>query len=190
MTTDSQIGRVLTATLHQAIVELLPTRLEFYENWLHGVRLRDGTIGLAAITAVVGFLRTEGAPYHAVMATAGRYTADWTIDAMPALRRRWISALPRRLRTRAALRAVRAMVRAAYAPSRVVAQTHRGQIRVEVQDSLFCKVREPHDSAQCDYYLALVTRALQRFGLLAESQIDICVAAGATGCVMTLTLTV
>ena len=36
------IGRVLVASLHQGIVDLLPTRLEFYENWLNAEGLRDG----------------------------------------------------------------------------------------------------------------------------------------------------
>jgi hypothetical protein len=30
----------------------LPTRLAFYENWLHAEGLRDGTIGLAPLYAV------------------------------------------------------------------------------------------------------------------------------------------
>ena len=33
--TEPRIGRVLVASLHQAIADLLPTRLEFYENWLN-----------------------------------------------------------------------------------------------------------------------------------------------------------
>ena len=32
---EPRIGRVLVASLHQAIADLLPTRLEFYENWLN-----------------------------------------------------------------------------------------------------------------------------------------------------------
>jgi hypothetical protein len=38
--TESRIGRVLVASLHQAIADLLPTRLEFYENWLNVAGLR------------------------------------------------------------------------------------------------------------------------------------------------------
>ena len=60
---ESRIGRILVASLHQAIADLLPTRLEFYENWLNSSGLREGTIGLAAISAVLGFLRTEGEAY-------------------------------------------------------------------------------------------------------------------------------
>ena len=32
---DAGIGRVLVASLHQGIADILPTRLGFYENWLN-----------------------------------------------------------------------------------------------------------------------------------------------------------
>jgi hypothetical protein len=32
---DSGVGRLLVASLHQSIAEELPSRLEFYEAWLH-----------------------------------------------------------------------------------------------------------------------------------------------------------
>ena len=31
---EPRIGRVLVASMHQAIQDLLPNRIEFYENWL------------------------------------------------------------------------------------------------------------------------------------------------------------
>ena len=49
--TEPRIGRFLVASLHQAIAELLPDRLEFYENWLTHHGLREGTIGLAPLHA-------------------------------------------------------------------------------------------------------------------------------------------
>ena len=44
---DAVVGRLLVASLHQAIADLLPTRLEFYEAWLTPGGLREGRIGLA-----------------------------------------------------------------------------------------------------------------------------------------------
>ena len=44
---EPRIGRVVVASLHQAISDVLPNRLEFYENWLSNAGLREGTIGLA-----------------------------------------------------------------------------------------------------------------------------------------------
>ena len=55
---DAGIGRLMVASLHQGIADRLPDRLEFYENWLNPQGLRDGTIGLAPLHAVLSFLRT------------------------------------------------------------------------------------------------------------------------------------
>ncbi len=68
---DAGIGRLLVASLHQGIADRLPDRLEFYENWLNPRGLRDGTIGLAPLHAVLSFLRTEGDDYARVT-TDGR----------------------------------------------------------------------------------------------------------------------
>ncbi len=56
---------MLIASLHQGISDLIPTRLEFYENWLHAIGMRDGKIGLAPLAAVLSFLRQEGESYDA-----------------------------------------------------------------------------------------------------------------------------
>ena len=46
---EPRIGRVLVASLHQAIADVLPTRLEFYENWINvnGLARRDDRAGAA-----------------------------------------------------------------------------------------------------------------------------------------------
>ena len=59
---EPRIGRILVASLHQSIQDLLPNRIEFYENWLSTAGLREGTIGLAPLSAVLSFLRLEGEP--------------------------------------------------------------------------------------------------------------------------------
>ncbi len=100
MSDDPRIGRVLVASLHQAIADVLPDRLEFYENWLTVPGLREGTIGLAPLSAVLSFLRLEGEAYNRTTARAGEYAADWTVSSMSALERRLISALPTGLRAR------------------------------------------------------------------------------------------
>ncbi len=94
MSDDARIGRVLVASLHQAIGDVLPDRLEFYENWLTVPGLREGTIGLAPLSAVLSFLRLEGEAYHRTTARAGEYAAEWTVSNMSAFERRLIGALP------------------------------------------------------------------------------------------------
>ena len=81
------VGRLLVASLHQGIADLLPTRLEFYESWLNPRGLRDGRIGLAPLAAVLSFLRQEGEAYRLIAGRAGEYTADWTFSEQSALER-------------------------------------------------------------------------------------------------------
>ena len=102
--TEARVGRLVPACLHQAIQEALPRRLDFYENWLHSQGLHDGSIGLAPLTAVLGFLRTEGQGYNDVVRRAGVLAAEWTVASMSPSRRRFVGSLPRALRLRAGMR--------------------------------------------------------------------------------------
>ena len=109
---EPRIGRVLVASLHQAIADVLPSRLEFYENWLSVSGLREGTIGLAPLFAVLSFLRTEGAAYDADH-RAGRRICRGLDRQRPRAARAAVH--PRAsdgVRTRAALRTARSLVRA------------------------------------------------------------------------------
>src|SRR5215217_8995439 len=98
--TDAGVGRLLVASLHQGIADLLPSRLEFYEAWLNPAGLRDGRIGLAPLAAVLSFLRLEGDPYRLIAARAGEYTAEWTVADLPPFRRTLVRAAPPALRIR------------------------------------------------------------------------------------------
>ena len=62
---DAGIGRLLIASLHQGIADVVPTRLPFYENWLTPPGLSSGRkFGLAPLHAVLSFLRLEGEPTY------------------------------------------------------------------------------------------------------------------------------
>ena len=174
---EPRIGRVLVASLHQAIGDVLPLRLEFYENWLNAPGLREGTIGLAPLSAVLSFLRLEGEAYNQITERAGEYAADWTVSSMPALERRVIGALPAPLRTRGALRAASALIRATYPGSRAIIRIRRGVISVDLRGSLFCEVRETSDSPLCGFYAAAIARVLHHFAIRADAQVHECRAA-------------
>src|SRR4051812_21914375 len=146
---EAGIGRVLVASLHQAIADLLPTRLGFYENWLNAEGLREGTIGLAPLYAVLSFLRQEGSAYGMITSRAGEYAAEWTVQSMPPFERSMIKATPAWLRTRLLLRLARRLVRTSYTGSRVVSKVRRGTARMDVRASIFCTVREPVDHPLC-----------------------------------------
>lgn len=174
MSDDARIGRVLVASLHQAIADVLPDRLEFYENWLTVPGLREGTIGLAPLSAVLSFLRLEGEAYNRTMTCAGEYAADWTVSSMSSIERRVISALPTALRTRGALRTARTLVRSTYPGSRLKIRLRRGTAAVDLRGSLFCETREATPMPLCGFYAAAIARVLHHFSLSADAQVHEC----------------
>ncbi len=186
--TEAGIGRVLVASLHQAIADVLPNRLEFYENWLNPWGLLHGTIGLAPLNAVLSFLRLEGDVYHDVTERAGRYAAEWTVASQTPLARMAIRALPQPLRVRAVLRVARRMVRDSYVGSRALPKQRQGEWRVDVRGSIFCGSRNAARQPLCRFYAAAVSRFLELYGLAGVAQARQCRVLGDTSCVMTFTL--
>src|SRR5215470_15691630 len=123
---DAGVGRVLVASLHQGIADVLPQRLTFYESWLDAEGLREGTIGLAPLYAVLSFLRQEGEAYGKITTSAGEYAAEWTVASMPPMQRAAIRAAPTWLRARMLLRLARQLVRNSYTGSRAISRFRRG----------------------------------------------------------------
>ena len=186
---EPRIGRFLVASLHQAIAEILPDRLEFYENWLSVAGLREGRIGLAPLLAVLSFLRGEGDAYQRVVARAGELAASWTVNGLPGLERRLKRALPLTLRTRAALRTVRTLIRATYPGTRVIVRLRKGNVSIDLRGSLFCEVREASPRALCGFYSAAITTVLQLFAVQADARVDTCRAASrGQGCQMSVAM--
>src|SRR5918992_5823661 len=182
------IGRVLVASLHQGIADILPTRLSFYENWLNAEGLREGTIGLAPLYAVLSFLRQEGDAYQMITSRAGEYAAEWTVESMPPFRRAMIKAAPAWLRGRILLRLARQLVRSSYQGSRAVAKVRRGTARIDVRASIFCTVREPVDHPLCGFYAAAFTRLLTLFNVKSRTEVVACRGTGEPSCVMRIAL--
>ncbi len=179
---DAGIGRVLVASLHQGISDVLPSRVEFYENWFNPVGLRDGRIGLAPIAAVLSFLRREGDAYAEVTKRAGEYAADWTFASLPGIRRALLQAMPVAVRRRFALGIVRQLVRQTYGGSRALVRRGRGLAALEVRGSIFCGVREPIGHPLCGFYAAATERFLTLCGLPCHTRVERCRGAGDDGC--------
>ena len=182
--TDGHLGRLLAASLHQAIADELPQRLEFYEHWLHAEGLRDGSIGLAPMSAVIGFLRTEGDAYERVVTRAGSLSAEWGLSARPALGTQTLRRLPEMFRLRGALRVADSIARSASPQSPLVRRTSGLLARVQVTDSLFCAARGPHASPLCGFYRALIGRTLELCGVTAIARFESCRAVDGSGCVV------
>ena len=182
--TEGHLGRLLGASLHQAIAEVLPMRLEFYEHWLHGGGLRDGTIGMAPMSAVVGFLRTEGDAYDRIVARAGALSAEWGLSTRPALSVQTLKRLPRALRLRGALRLANGIACSASPNSPLVRRMSGAQARVQVTDSLFCTARGGHTTPRCGFYSALITRTLELCAVNAVTRLESCRAVDGSPCVV------
>ena len=171
---DAGIGRLLVASLHQAIADLLPTRLEFYEAWLHPTGLRDGKIGLAPLAAVLSFLRLEGEPYRFVTARAGEYAAEWSVLDMSPLRRRWIRAMPTVIRTHLVAGLTRAMIRRTYSGSRAIVTWRRGRGAIDIRGSIFCELRDRVEQPLCEFYAAGIRRLMHLFDLEVDVDMEAC----------------
>ncbi len=183
---DAVVGRVLVASLHQGISDILPTRLAFYESWLHAEGLRDGTIGLAPLYAVLSFLRQEGEdPYERITTCAGEYAAEWTVQSMAPIERTLTKAAPAWLRSRLLLRRLGRLVNESYTGSRVVSRLRRGQATVDVRGSVFCTVRDAVPRPLCGFYVAAFTRLHALFDLTARVEVSSCRGMGQTACLMT-----
>ncbi|HEV2986076.1 MAG TPA: hypothetical protein VGX46_16880 [Vicinamibacterales bacterium] len=182
------IGRVLVASLHQGIADILPTRLSFYENWLNSEGLREGTIGLAPLYAVLSFLRLEGEAYEMITTRAGQYAAEWTVLSMRPIRRTLVKATPAWLRRRMVLRLARQLVRETYQGSRVVFRLRHGTADVNVRASIFCTVREPVSQPLCGFYAAAFTKLLSMFNVRAHTDVIACRGTGEPACVLKVAL--
>jgi len=185
---DARIGRVLVASLHQAIADIMPTRLSFYENWLSPNGLRHGTIGLAPLYAVLSFLREEGEPYQIITARAGEYAAEWTVESMSSAQRLAIRATPRWLRRRILLRLIRRLVRSSYQGSRAIARVKNGTAQIDVRASVFCVVREPVPQPLCGFYAAAFTKLMALFNITARAHVIACRGTGESTCLLEMVL--
>lgn len=186
---DAGVGRVLVASLHQAIAESLPARLGFYEHWLHAEGLREGTIGLAPLTAVLSFLRQEGGAYNRITSRAGELAAEWTVESMRPARRAFIGVLPAFVRRRVLLGHARTLVRRSYAGTRTIVRVRRGVAHVDLRASVFCSVRDPVAEPLCGYYAAAFGKLLAMFELETTVSVESCRGAGGATCMLNVPFT-
>ena len=166
----------------------MPTRLEFYENWLHATGMRDGRIGLAPLAAVLSFLRQEGEPYELVTARAGQYAAQWTFDNLSPFERSMIRSLPRRF-----ARAWRCSSPSAWSAEAIWAAApcrgfERGQGTITMRSSVFCSVRAPFPRPLCGYYAAALERSLTLVSVNGKVAVRSCQGTGASSCVIALSV--
>lgn len=178
----AKIGRVLPASLHQAISDVVPTRLDFYESWLDEARIRERGVGRAPLTAVFSFLRRENDRYDEIVTRAGGYAAEWAVLSLPATCRGLIRATPRFLRLRLVSWVIARTVRQLDSTAAVRIRRRRGTAEVELRDSIFCDVRDRWPQPLCGFYAAVIRRSFDAFGIEAAVDIVACRSGGADCC--------
>lgn len=189
MADEAGVGRLLVASVHQGIADVLPTRLEFYESWLNPSGLRGGRIGVAPMAAVLSFLRLEGPAYTLVAERAGDYTAEWAVSELGRVHRAVLDAAPPAIRARLVMRLARTLIRSSYGGSRIAVRWTKGKAELDIRGSIFCEVRDRVEQPLCAYYAAAIVRLMALFRLEAEVTTDRCRATrDATGCLMALTV--
>jgi hypothetical protein len=182
---ETTIGRVLVASLHQGIADILPTRLPFYETWLTPARLRDQRLGLGPLQAVLSFLRLEGqVSYGLVMKRAGRYAGEWVYDEIPGAERAIVARCSPPLRAWWAVHASRRLFRQTFRGSVPHVRLNGGTATLRINASIFCTVREPAAWPLCGFYAAAVERYIERFGIDAVADVRDCRSSGADVCTM------
>ena len=135
---EARIDRLLAAALHQAIADLLPDRLDFYESYLRAARLARGWgRSRAAVTAVLSFLRHEdGEPYAAVMTRAAAYAASWWLARQPWVVRAGGPRLPAWLRLRHVGTLAKRHFEASYRGTKVKVRVHGRRLELEIRGSI------------------------------------------------------
>lgn len=180
---EARIDRLLAAAIHQAIADLLPDRLDFYESYLRPRGWREDAVNLAPVTAVLSFLRHEQpGSYDAVMVRAAAYAADWWLSSQSWRVRRAGPITPQWLRLRQLARLLRQHFEQAYRGTRVRVGVAGSQLEIEIRGSIFCSTRDHAAAAPCLYYLAFAEALLARAGLRTDGTLTSCRALGADAC--------
>lgn len=181
---EARIERLVAAAIHQAIGDIVPSRLEFYESYLRPRGWREDAVNLAPVAAVLSFLRHESeGTYDQVMTRAAAYAATWVHDGLPWRTRAVLRVSPAWLRLRRLGAVVRTHLERSYRGTRVVIVVTRGELALVVSGSIFCSTRDPDSAPHCRYYVAFVEHLLRRAGVeIAEATIDTCRARGGNVC--------
>ena len=150
--------------------------------------LRDGTIGLAPLAAVLSFLRTEGVSYEAVTRRAGAYAAEWTIAELSPFRRRVITRAPAVSASHSGTsHSATARAPVVYRKSRRV-RVRRGVGQVDIKSSIFCGVRDRTTHPLCYFYESAFVTVLRQLDVAASAAVTACQAEGSPSCHVDLRL--
>jgi hypothetical protein len=183
MQEDATVGRVLLASLHQAIAEVLPARLDVYEHWLSSAP-DESAIAVESFAAMLACLHQEGEASDLIVTSAGRHAAVRSFHQMPAMRRAWLRALPRRLRAGKVVRLAARMLPALHPDTRIDMTRRGGTVFFNIDGSPFCAPDRSGAHPSCGFYAEALATYLQLFDLRAAVRVSRCRASGSRSCLL------
>ncbi len=186
--TDAAVGRLLVASLHQGIADLLPMRLEFYEAWLHPSGLREGGSGWRRWRQCSAFFvsraprTTSLPPVRASTRRIGpspkcpRSASESSWQCRRPFASEWWSASPNGW----------CEAPTATPTSRSNGDSGVGQSNSRARCSARSGIRV--DAPLCEFYASAFRRLMSLFNLDADVVTEQCRATGATRCAMSVTV--
>jgi hypothetical protein len=182
MPNGQTVGRVLLASLHQAIAEVLPARLTFYERWLTSSSADGPDPGIASFMAMLSYLEQEGPAYQAITARAGHHAAIRSFRRLPVLKRAYLRVLPRRIRARNGIDLIVAILPTLYPEVRVELTRRRGTAFIGIDGSPFCDTRYATARQPCGFFSSAISTFLESLKLRPAVRVTRCRASGAPSC--------
>ena len=134
----------------QAIAEVLPARLEFYEKWLKAPEPDSPELDAASFTAMLGSLRNEGDASDLVISRAGQHAAARSFEKLSVLKRAYLRMLPRRMRARRAVRLVVAILPTLCPETRVDMIQRGGTVFIGIDGSPFARCARRAIPSSCE----------------------------------------
>ncbi len=146
------VERKFVASLHKALEELAPERLEIFEKWFDPADRRP-QFHIASIIGAVGYLRRSPELYHKVMEKAGHYASQWSCLDLPENKRKILFRLPFG-RDRRVKHLLQKGLRSIHRDGQLETARDGDKLVVTLSNSLFCRTELIGNEPTCEYYSA------------------------------------
>lgn len=170
------------ASVHKALEDLAPEKVEVFEGWFDP-RDRSPRIHIAPVLGAISYLRRDADLYCRIMERAGRYASQWGYLDRSVFERKLLKTLPLSLRGGLAGYILRSGLARVHRDGRLRVLKDPTRLLVEVDNSLFCRMGGPAEAPICAYYAALFAGLLDRTALARPPVVESeCRAQGARYC--------
>jgi len=176
------VRRLFMASVYKALEDLAPEQTEVFEGWFDP-HDRNSRLHIAPVLGAISYLRRDVDLYSRIMERAGRYASQWGYLDRSLFERKLLKTLPRALRGGLVGYILRSGLSRVHRDGRLRVLKDEARLRVEVDNSLFCRMGGPAEAPVCGYYAALFAGLLDRIGLARPPVVETeCRAEGARYC--------